>query len=405
VFAGQVNCPSDDSESEDSIPYDVVWVETEYIINFPEGITDPLEAVNQYYESALVFNALVDPDMYYEHLVKFRDCPTTFDQSIISDLYSPELSSDMAVFAAEPFNSDNFLSASRGLSAAELHRNLGKIVKDMRNQRSVPQPIPEKDLQGIKTINDLRRYITENSHRDRIWSQAGRHVVPEGLLQKPYTEVCQWVRQWRDKVWSDNLLTRGIELVKCPDCGLHVRKDDHKCFVVKSKAVMYKGGLPYNKSTQVTTQGDKIVTRTKKQLDLVTAIKNYQKVRDVTPNAPALVPVDFKTEVNVKAVPSTRPIPVPPTQTQDHPMNLNNHQQQQRPPVQNQGRNNVRKPPVVPTVATTPTNPYESMTVNPGPSQISPLYKVEDFQTITSNITSSLTEASTSQSSSTGSKN
>jgi hypothetical protein len=204
-----------------------------------------------------------------------------------------------------PFDIDTFLQASKGKDAYEIQKNLNQAVKRMKDKRSKPQPIPQDKHKYLKTINDVRRYIFENSQREKTWTEAGRADFPEELLKcKTYPEICQWIRQWRDKIWQQNLETRGIEIHKCKDCGLHVNKNDHKCFVTKSKQVLYRGGIPYNKATQVTAQGGKIVSRTKKQMDLATAIKNYAKVRDSVPNAPthemaAPSDHDFKSEVEI----------------------------------------------------------------------------------------------------------
>ena len=55
-----------------------------------------------------------------------------------------------------------------------------------------------------------------------------------------------------------------------------------------SKSLQYKGGLPLRKHVQVATRGDKVITVTRRQLDLQQALANYQKTRDnvaVKPNA------------------------------------------------------------------------------------------------------------------------
>jgi hypothetical protein len=177
------------------------------------------------------------------------------------------------------------METQKGKGPHEIQKNLNASMKTHYANKGM-QPINQSDARKITTVNELRRYIYDHSVRERIFLEAGNVPVPADLLDRPYPEVVQWARDWREKVFQNSLSTRNVELEKCHDCGLLVRKGDHKCFVVKSRQVTYKGGLPYNKATQVVAKGDRIVTRTRKALDVNEALSMYDRIRDKIPNAP-----------------------------------------------------------------------------------------------------------------------
>ena len=191
-------------------------------------------------------------------------------------------------------------------SPEEMLNKLYKVVKENRRIARLPRPIPEQDADRLFDVNGLRRYMTENSAREKLWMKEGRRPLPENFRTMTIPELAAWLRDWREAVWITHMASRGITLERCDKCGLTVKKDDHQCFLGKSKQIRYEGGVPIQRTLQVVGKGTKVQTINKKQVHLETAIKNYDKSQNympsqrkkanplinVVPPVPAILPTD-----------------------------------------------------------------------------------------------------------------
>ena len=246
---------------------------------------DPIKNYVEHRNHAIYAMAFVDADVFTANIDNIIDVSNESTEEILIKplvgVYSTQLVDEvMALSAGVTFDFEQWARDNQGKSLNEIHKSLMTKVKEERSQRREPRPIPLADRAKITSINDARRYMFENSARERVWTKAGTQAIPPEILEMNVPDVLRWLRDWKDGVWENKISRDDYGLKRCPDCGMLDRKvDEHHCFVVKSKQLEYKGGIPLRKHVQVSTRGDKIVTVTKKQMDLQQALANYQKTR------------------------------------------------------------------------------------------------------------------------------
>ena len=261
----------------------------EYTIDCPKG-EDALQYVKQQQEVAVNAMSLIDVNWFEQYHEE--------KQRMVTDRPgnggNPYQHGSAPVFALEVFdeamvavneqqqpsknwNADRWIEENKGKSFDEFQKAVNRKAREIKQVKRQPQPLSMEVRASLRTINDLRQFLYNNSARERVWRQAGETPIPNEVLEKNYPDVLAWVRQWKEDVWNVKMNHDGFGLTKCPDCGLMVKSNEHKCFVVKSKKIEYKGGLPLRKQVQVLSKGDKIVTVTRKQIDLAKALENYNK--------------------------------------------------------------------------------------------------------------------------------
>ena len=248
---------------------------------------NPIKNLIEHRNHAIQLMAHVDVPVYMANLHNIIDLENTPDDELSyklldGEIYSPELVDEVLALAAESeFNIEEWAKANQGKSLNDIHKSIVSKVREDRFKRREPKPIPVEVQANLRCINDLRRYMYENSARERVWTKAGTEAIPSEVLKMNVMDILRWLRVWKDQVWENKISRDDYGLKKCPECGMVDRRiDDHKCFVVKSRHVEYKGGIPLRKQTQVSTRGDKIITVTKRQTDLQQALTNYKKSRD-----------------------------------------------------------------------------------------------------------------------------
>ena len=196
-----------------------------------------------------------------------------YDHAIINTMTFPGI-------ADTPTTMKDIYETNPDITPEDMLTKLYQVVKENRKVARMPKPIPTQFLENITDINGLRRYMTENSAREKLWMKEGKKSPPTNLPSMTVPEIAAWLRDWREAVWITHMGTRGIVLERCQQCGLTVKKDEHQCFIGKSKQITYEKGIPIQKTLKVVGQGARVKTFQKKQVHLDTATKNYDRARN-----------------------------------------------------------------------------------------------------------------------------
>jgi hypothetical protein len=256
---------------------------------------NPLKNLIEHRNRAISMMAYIDVDVYLANIHNIVEINDDIEECfpltpLVGDVYAVRVSQELLAMAAtdDQFDLAKWANENQGKSLNELHKSLVNKVKEDRSKRREPKPIPVEEKAKLRCVNDLRRYLYENSARERVWTRAGTEAIPGEVLDRNIVDVLRWVKAWKDNVWDNKVQKDEYGLQKCPDCGMCDKKGEpHHCFILKSKQVQYKGGIPLRKQVQVATRGDKVYTVTKKQMDLQQALVNYNRTKDnlaVRPN-------------------------------------------------------------------------------------------------------------------------
>ena len=285
-----VNEYDSSSESSTESPYSTAykqeWQQIERDTRTPQGKNAKEQAE---YEWALAADAmaLIDEEWFdtaRRHVKDKEIIQNDGGDALYHPLpiYALETTDEVLAMTAEQaanndWDAEAWWNANKNCSPETLQKNLANKIKERRQAQRQPRPIPMEVQASMWCINDLRRYLYENTAREKVWQRAGTAMIPPEVMRMNYGDVVAWVREWKERVWNEKMSKEGFGLTRCPDCNLMVRPQDHKCFVVKSRKLEYKGGLPLRKQTQIATKGGKIITISRKQLDLDKALENYNK--------------------------------------------------------------------------------------------------------------------------------
>ena len=142
-------------------------------------------------------------------------------------MFSPECSEEILVLVAEAeFDVKNWAEVNQGKTLHDVHKAIIAKVKEERVKRKEPKPIPVEHQAKLRCLNDLRRYLYENSARERVWTKAGTVAIPKDLLEMNVTDILKWLKVWKEDVWENTINREDFGLKKCAKCGMVDKKDD-----------------------------------------------------------------------------------------------------------------------------------------------------------------------------------
>jgi hypothetical protein len=161
---------------------------------------------------------------------------------------------------------------------AQLFQTLPEKSKGFQTAKPYSSFIPEETFNSFRTLNDLRNYLWKISPRERIFYQEGDIPIPALLKTKTITAVTRWIKEWREQVWAKHMKSRGVDLYRCQNCNLTVKKG-HECLKTTTGKIKYEKGLPMRTTIQVSAQNGRLATKKRKEVDIDLATKNYQDIQ------------------------------------------------------------------------------------------------------------------------------
>ena len=187
------------------------------------------------------------------------------------EAYPIETNSD--VISMNPINVEDIvkqmLNEKPEATEDELFEMLLKRRRERRVQYRSPQPLdPQLFETRLKTINDLKRFMAENSPRERHWTIKGNIPIPQNWKSLTPIQINAELRKWKDDMWCEHMKTRGVHIGICNKCQLRVPLDNHKCVFSEASNVTFEKGVPMREGVQVVASGNKVQTKKVKQPDL-----------------------------------------------------------------------------------------------------------------------------------------
>jgi hypothetical protein len=140
------------------------------------------------------------------------------------------------------------------------------------------EAFPAETWNTLRTVGQLRQFLTNKSRREQALQAAGEiEEIPEEWKKLKPKFLRMKLNKWCDEVWFSKMRSRGIELERCPDCNLTVRKGQHQCTTAASNVVEYHRGVPFRKVAKISQEGANIKVKKGKVLDVETMKKNQEE--------------------------------------------------------------------------------------------------------------------------------